>query len=93
MGDYCYFPQWQMENAAEMKETVLLAAEKAGRKDKVEFIGGIMGARAPYDAKEYCKIIEMAERTGARTCNIAFPRETIIEDIEKFASQVLPSYL
>jgi alkanesulfonate monooxygenase SsuD/methylene tetrahydromethanopterin reductase-like flavin-dependent oxidoreductase (luciferase family) len=93
MGDYCYIPPWQMENAAEMKETVLLAAEKAGRKDKVEFIGGIMGARAPYDAKEYCKIIEMAERTGARSCNIAFPKETIVEDIEKFASEVMPSYL
>ena len=31
MGDYCYIPPWQMQNAAEMKETVLDAAEKAGR--------------------------------------------------------------
>ena len=66
---------------------------RSGRKDKVEFIGGIMGAIAPYDAKEYGNIIEMAERTGAKTCNIAFPRETIVEDIEKFATEVMPSYL
>ncbi|MBT7914702.1 LLM class flavin-dependent oxidoreductase [Candidatus Bathyarchaeota archaeon] len=93
MGDYCYIPPWHMEKAAEMKETVLGAAEKAGRKGKVEFIGGMMGARAPYNTKEYGKIIEMAERTGANTCNIAFPRETIVEDIEKFSSEIIPSYL
>lgn len=93
MGDYCYIPPWQMQNAAEMKETVLDAAENAGRRDKVEFIGGMMGAMAPYDAKEYGKIVEMAERTGATTCNIAFPRQTIVEDIKKFASEVMPSYL
>lgn len=93
MGDYCFIPPWQMQNAAEMKETILGAAEKAGRADKIEFIGGIMGAMAPYDAKEYAKIVEMAEKTGAKVCNIAFPRDTIVEDLEKFAKEVMPSYL
>ena len=93
MGDYCYIPPWQMQNAAEMKETVLGAAEKAGRADKIEFIGGIMGAMAPYNAGEYAKIVEMAEKTGATTCNIAFQRDSIVEDMEKFSKDVMPSYL
>jgi hypothetical protein len=82
-----------MQNAVQMKETVLEAAEEAGRTDKLEFIGGIMGAMAPYDAKEYAKFIEVAEKSGAMVCNIAFPRDTIVEDIKKFAIEVLPSYL
>jgi alkanesulfonate monooxygenase SsuD/methylene tetrahydromethanopterin reductase-like flavin-dependent oxidoreductase (luciferase family) len=93
MGDYCFIPPWQMQNAADMKEIVLKAAEEAGRTDKLEFLGGIMVAMAPYDAKEYAKIIEGVEKSGARVCNIAFPRDTIIEDIKKFAKEVLPSYL
>ena len=93
MGDYCYIPPWQMQNAAEMKETVLSAAEKAGRADKVHFIGGIMGAMVPYDTKEYAKIVEMAEKTEAKVCNIAFQRDTIVEDMERFAKEIMPSYL
>lgn len=93
LGDYCYIPPWQMQNAAEMKNTVLEAAEKAGRADKIEFIGGIMGSRSPYDDKEYSKIVEMVERSGSKVCNIAFPRHSIVEDVEKFAAEVMPSYL
>jgi alkanesulfonate monooxygenase SsuD/methylene tetrahydromethanopterin reductase-like flavin-dependent oxidoreductase (luciferase family) len=92
-GDYCYIPPWQMQNYSEMKKIVLQAAEDESRADRIEFIGGIMGARAPYDAKEYAKIIEMAEKTDSKVCNIAFRRETIAEDIEKFAKEVMPSYI
>ena len=52
-----------------------------------------MVAVAPYDAEEYAEIIETAEKSGATVCNIAFPRETIVEDIKKFAKEVLPSHL
>ena len=44
MGDYCFIPPWLMLNAAQVKETVLKAAEEAGRSDKLEFIGGMMVA-------------------------------------------------
>lgn len=93
MGDYCYIPPWQMQNAADMKETVLAAADKASRADKIEFIGGIMGAMAPYETGEYAKIVEMAEKSGAKVCNIAFQRDTIVKDMERFAKEVMPSYL
>ena len=82
-----------MQNAAQVKETVLKATEEVGRTDKLEFVGGIMVAMAPYDTKEYAKIIEMAEKSGATVCNIAFPRDTIVEDIKKFAKEVLSSYV
>jgi alkanesulfonate monooxygenase SsuD/methylene tetrahydromethanopterin reductase-like flavin-dependent oxidoreductase (luciferase family) len=93
MGDYCFIPPWEMQNIAQMKETVLKAAEEAGRTNKVEFVGGIMGAMAPYDSSEYTKIIEAVEKSGATICNIAFQRDTIVEDITKFAKELLPSYL
>lgn len=92
MGDYCYIPPWQMHNYSEMKETVLEAADKAGRKDKVEFIGGIMGAMKSYDSKEYAHIVEMAAKSRSKICNIAFPKETITKDIKLFAEEVMPSY-
>jgi alkanesulfonate monooxygenase SsuD/methylene tetrahydromethanopterin reductase-like flavin-dependent oxidoreductase (luciferase family) len=93
LGNYCFIPPWLMQKAAQVKETVLKAAEEAGRLDKLEFIGGILVAMAPYDAKEYAKIVENAEQSGARVCNIAFPRDTVIEDIKQFANDVLPSYI
>ena len=93
LGDYCFIPPWLMQKANQVKETVLKAAEEAGRLDKLEFIGGILVAMAPYDAKEYTKIIENAEQSGATLCNIAFPRDSVVEDIEQFANEVLPSYI
>ncbi|UCH02763.1 MAG: LLM class flavin-dependent oxidoreductase [Candidatus Bathyarchaeota archaeon] len=93
MGDYCFIPPWLMQNAAQVREIVLKAAKEAGRTDKLEFIGGIMAAIAPYNTKEYTKIVEMAEKSRATVCNIAFPRDTIVEDIKKFTKEILSSYV
>jgi alkanesulfonate monooxygenase SsuD/methylene tetrahydromethanopterin reductase-like flavin-dependent oxidoreductase (luciferase family) len=93
MGDYCFIPPWLMQNVAQVKATVRKAAEEAGRTDQFAFIGGMMAATAPYDAKEYAKIIENAEKSGATVCNIAFPRDTIVEDIQQFAKEILSSYV
>lgn len=90
--DICYIPPWQGHRFYEMKEIVLDAAEEAGRTDKIEFMGGVMGAQEPYSAEIYNKIIEDAEDKECAYCNVAFPQETIIEDIKRFASEILPSY-
>jgi len=91
-GDICFVPPWQGHRFYEMKEIVLDAAEEADRVDKIEFMGGIMGAQGRYDASSYLEIIEDAEEKGCIYCNIAFPRETLTQDIKKFAEDILPSY-
>ena len=91
-GDICYVPPWQAHRFYEMKEIVLAAAEEAGRADKVEFMGGIMGTGAPYNADYYVEIIKDAEAKGCTYCNVAFPRDTIVEGIREFAKDILPSY-
>ena len=75
-----------------MKEIVLEAAKKYDRADQIEFMGGIMGARMPYNADTYLEFISEAEQKGCTYCNVAFPRDTMQQDIKKFAEEILPSY-
>jgi len=91
-GDICYVPPWQSHRFYEMKEIVLGAAEEAGRLDEIEFMGGIMGAQEPYRATAYEKIIADSEEKECSYCNVAFSRDTMVEDIRKFARDILPSY-
>jgi hypothetical protein len=55
-------------------------------------MGGIMGAQEPFKADTYIKIIEDAEKKGCTYCNIAFSRETLVPDINKFSEELMPSY-
>jgi len=91
-GDICYVPPWQSHRFYEMKEIVLGAAEEAGRLDEIEFMGGIMGTQEPYRAMAYEKIIADSEEKACSYCNVAFSRDTMVEDIRKFARDILPSY-
>jgi alkanesulfonate monooxygenase SsuD/methylene tetrahydromethanopterin reductase-like flavin-dependent oxidoreductase (luciferase family) len=91
-GNICFVPPWQAHRFHEIKEIVLEAAKKYDRVDQVEFMGGIMGARMPYNADTYLEIISEAEKKGCTYCNVAFPRDTMQQDIKKFAEEILPSY-
>ncbi len=92
-ADICFVPPWQAHRFHEMKEIVLTAAEEAGRADEIEFMGGIMGAGAPYNADSYVKIIEDAEEKGCAYCNVAFPGSTMVADIRRFSEEVMPSFM
>jgi len=91
-GDICYVPPWQSHRFYDMKEIVLNAAAEAGRVDEIEFMGGIMGAQEPYRADVYERIIADSEEKACSYCNVAFHRETMVEDIRQFARDILPSY-
>jgi alkanesulfonate monooxygenase SsuD/methylene tetrahydromethanopterin reductase-like flavin-dependent oxidoreductase (luciferase family) len=91
-GDICFIPPWQSHKFHEMKETVLDAAEEAGRVGEIEFMSGIMGTSESYGVDVYMKIIEDAEAKDCTYCTVAFPRNTITTDIKKFAEKVMPSY-
>jgi alkanesulfonate monooxygenase SsuD/methylene tetrahydromethanopterin reductase-like flavin-dependent oxidoreductase (luciferase family) len=92
VGNICFVPPWQAHRFYEMKEIVLEAAEEVDRVGDVEFMGGIMGTRESYNANNYMRIIEEAESKGCTYCNVAFPRNTLNNDIKQFAEEILPSY-
>ncbi|MCW4049345.1 MAG: LLM class flavin-dependent oxidoreductase [Candidatus Bathyarchaeota archaeon] len=87
-GDICFIPPWAGEKYKEVKDTV----EKAGRAGQVAFMAGMMGARGPYDTKAAKDQVEMAVKSGAKYYNTAFPRDSLIESMRKFAKDVMPSY-
>jgi hypothetical protein len=91
-ADICFIPPWQNAKFHEMKEAVLTAAKEAGRVDEIEFMGGIMGTGKPYNADEYMKIIEETEAKDCTYCNVAFPMDTMVTDIKRFSTEVMPSY-
>ena len=91
-ADICFIPPWQSSKFNEMKEIVLTAAKEAGRVDDIEFMSGMMGADKPYDADAYMKVIEDSEAKGCTYCNVAFPRDTMVTDIRRFSTEVMPSF-
>lgn len=92
-ADICFVPPWQAHRFHEMKEIVLASAEEAGRASEIEFMGGIMGTGEPYNANAYLKFVEDAEARGCTYCNVAFPRNTMTNDIKRFAKEVIPSFM
>ena len=91
-ADICFIPPWQSSKFNEMKEIVLTAAKEAGRVDDIEFMSGMMDADKPYDADAYMKVIEDSEAKGCTYCNVAFPRDTMVTDIRRFSTEVMPSF-
>ena len=93
-ADICYIPQFQgIEGYGEKKETVLRAAKKMHRADKITFMAGAMGSKGPYDSKEYSEKIEAAKGTGAHIFLTSFPRSKNFTDVvRRFAKEVMPSY-
>jgi alkanesulfonate monooxygenase SsuD/methylene tetrahydromethanopterin reductase-like flavin-dependent oxidoreductase (luciferase family) len=91
-GDICFVPPWQGHRFDEIRDKVLKAAEEAGRRDKIEFMGGIMGADEPYSTEKYIKVVEDAKEKGCTYCNVGFPMTTMTADIKRFAEDILPSY-
>jgi alkanesulfonate monooxygenase SsuD/methylene tetrahydromethanopterin reductase-like flavin-dependent oxidoreductase (luciferase family) len=91
-ADICFIPPWTGNQYEVLKETIEKAAERAGRKGKLAFMLGEMGARTPYNYSEYSRKIESAIESGASYYNTTFPRNQFIESMKSFAEEILPSY-
>jgi alkanesulfonate monooxygenase SsuD/methylene tetrahydromethanopterin reductase-like flavin-dependent oxidoreductase (luciferase family) len=90
-GDICFIPPWMSQERDRIKETVVSAAEDAGRANEVEFMIGDMGAWS-YSSDAYRRGIEAAEEFGASIYTVAFPRDDWKESMKKFSDEVMPSY-
>jgi alkanesulfonate monooxygenase SsuD/methylene tetrahydromethanopterin reductase-like flavin-dependent oxidoreductase (luciferase family) len=91
-ADICFIPPWASHQREEIRSKVLESAAGARRVGKVAFMVGDMGARSPYDSREYAEKIEAVAEWGASYYNTAFPRDSLIESIRRFAMDVMPSY-
>ena len=93
-ADICYiFSRSQTQGYEEGKEKVLNAAKKAKRADKIAFMAGTLGARTPFDIKEYFKKVEAAQETDASYFLTSFPRnEEFIKSMRSFTKEIMPSF-
>jgi alkanesulfonate monooxygenase SsuD/methylene tetrahydromethanopterin reductase-like flavin-dependent oxidoreductase (luciferase family) len=91
-ADICFIPPWASHQREEIRSKVLEAAAGANRAGEIAFMVGDMGSRGPYDSEEYAKKIDAAVESGASYYNTAFPRESLIESMRRFAEDVMPSY-
>ncbi len=95
-GDIIYIPPWRsggQSDVEEAKKTVLKAAEKANRADKVSFMGGSMMGMPITDMAEFSKGVEAAIEEGARYYLVSLPRgEDSSLFLEKFSEEVIQSF-
>ena len=90
-GDICFIPPWMSHDRERIKETVLSAAEDAGRANDIEFMVGDMGAWS-YSSDAYLRGIEAAEEFGASIYAVAFPRDDWKDSMKKFSDDAMASY-
>jgi alkanesulfonate monooxygenase SsuD/methylene tetrahydromethanopterin reductase-like flavin-dependent oxidoreductase (luciferase family) len=91
-GDICFIPPWMRYRYQEIKNTVVKAAEKAGRVDKLAFMGGDMGLMGPYSIDDHARKVETAVDSGVEYYSTAFPRHALIESMRRFTEEVMPSF-
>jgi alkanesulfonate monooxygenase SsuD/methylene tetrahydromethanopterin reductase-like flavin-dependent oxidoreductase (luciferase family) len=92
-GDIIYLPPFGNYNPVEAKKTVIQAAERANRVDKISFMGGSMMGQRITDMTEFMKAIESAKDAGDKYYVVTQPRdEPSLDTIRNFAKDVMPSF-
>ena len=94
-ADICFIPPFSQtpDFYEKSKAIVLKAAERANRKDKIEFMAGFMGSREPFSIQRSFERIEAALKIGASYFLISFPKTENLHNLMKeFAKEVMPSY-
>ncbi len=94
-ADICYTPQFTLKaNTEEMRQTVLEAAKRANRADKLAFMGGALYMVMPsYNPKLYIQRIEAAKDAGDKYFLVALPRnKTFFDSLTSFAKDIIPSF-
>jgi alkanesulfonate monooxygenase SsuD/methylene tetrahydromethanopterin reductase-like flavin-dependent oxidoreductase (luciferase family) len=92
-GDIIYLPPFGNYDPVEAKKTVIQAAERANRVDKISFMGGSMMGQRITDMTEFMKAIESAKDAGDKYYVVTQPRdEPSLDTIRNFAKDVMPSF-
>lgn len=92
-GDIIFIPSFGNVDPVEARKTVVKAAEKTNRADKIGFMSGSMMGGRITDPGELMKAVESAKDAGDRYYLVALPRdETGIETIRTIAKEVMPSF-
>jgi len=92
-GDIIYLPPFGGYNPVEARKTIMKAAEKANRVDKISFMSGSMMGQSTTDTNEFMKIVGSAQDAGDKYYLFSLPRDdTGLETIRKYAKEVIPSF-
>ena len=92
-GDIIYLPPFGNYDPVEARKTIMKAAEKANRADKIGFMAGSMMGQRITDTTEFVKAVESAKDAGDRYYLVSLPRdESGLETIRTFAKDVMPSF-
>lgn len=85
-GNICFIPPWPGNDPEKMKQIVKESAKLYNRTDKLAFMVGEM---ASSDMKDYPLKVQNAADSGAAYYLASLRR---IEDIKKFAKEIIPSF-
>jgi alkanesulfonate monooxygenase SsuD/methylene tetrahydromethanopterin reductase-like flavin-dependent oxidoreductase (luciferase family) len=92
-GDIVFVPPFRGADVAGGRKKVLQAAEKAGRADKVAFMGGSMMGMGSTDVAELSKGVEAAVEADETYYMLSLPRtEERLAVLKAFAKEVIPSF-
>ena len=92
-GNIIYLPPFGGYDPEEARQTVIQAAEKANRMDKIGFMTGGMGHGRVTDPDEIMNAIQSAKKQGDKYYLVSLPRdESGIDSIRKFAKEIMPSF-
>ncbi|MHA1948380.1 MAG: LLM class flavin-dependent oxidoreductase [Candidatus Thorarchaeota archaeon] len=92
-GDIAYLPPFGDYDPVEARKTIMKAAKKANREDKISFMGGSMMGQRITDTSEFMKAVESSIETGDKYYIVSPPRdETDFKTLRDFAKEVMPSF-
>jgi alkanesulfonate monooxygenase SsuD/methylene tetrahydromethanopterin reductase-like flavin-dependent oxidoreductase (luciferase family) len=94
-ADICYTPRLSAKtDIAAMRDTVLQAAKRANRVNKLAFLGGtIFTFRTSYNPEQYVRRIEQSRNAGDKYYLVALPRsKAFFDNLKSFAKDIMPSF-
>lgn len=93
-ADICFIPQWINMDFRRAREIVDSVAAKASRRDKLTYAGGRTSPPSNrFNESAYLQDIEQALHNGCKYYMAAFPRNTYIDSMKRFAFEIMPSYV
>ncbi|MFW9777528.1 MAG: LLM class flavin-dependent oxidoreductase [Candidatus Heimdallarchaeota archaeon] len=96
-ADICFVPSFQgTDNLEERRQIVINAAKHHNREKDIGFMDGSMRgilSKGSFDTSNVSKLVDNASEAGMEYFLVSISRtESFLENIESFASDVIPSY-
>ena len=96
-GDIIFIPPWIKLSFDEARDIALDSARRSGRTDDISFAAGSPVTGIPpkiekYELKSYRDSVVAAEESGCRYFILYLPDEDLMNSLNDFASNIMPSF-